>query len=138
MIARFLPLAVGAFLACSVAGAEKAKPKTKPAPKPVTEEQVRQTLERIVIPTLSFREASFREAIDFLRKETRRLDPKKRGVPFHVRVEPPPPARGPIPSPSPSIPGALPPPAVPEDPEKVMITVSLTEIPLIGALKYVT
>ncbi len=85
MVARFLPLVVGAFLAwTAIASAEKPKP--KPAPKPLTKVQVRQTLERVVIPKLSFHEASFREALDFLRKETKRLDPKKRGVPFHVRT----------------------------------------------------
>ena len=43
-----------------------------------------QRLQRIVIPEIQFREAQITEVIDFLARETARLDPKKQGVNFVV------------------------------------------------------
>jgi hypothetical protein len=120
MIVRLPPLIAAALLACAVV-ASAAQP--TPKPQPLTEAQVRQTLERLVIPKLDFRDASFRDAIDFLRQQAQQLDPKKRGIPFHFRIEPPPSAPAPKP---------------PFDPEQKNITVSLINIPLIEALRYVT
>jgi hypothetical protein len=120
MIVRLPPLIAAALLACAVV-ASAAQP--TPKPQPLTEAQVRQTLERLVIPKLDFRDASFRDAIDFLSQEAKRLDPKKRGIPFHIRIAPPPSAPAPEP---------------PFDPEQKNITVSLINIPLIEALRYVT
>ena len=137
MASRLPPLIIGALLACAVvASAEK----PTPTPGPLTEEQVRQTLERIVIPKLELRDASLREALDFLSKEAQRLDPKKRGIPFHVRIEPPIPAASMVPG----IPGTLTPAPAPANPESLLnpddakITVSLTNISLSEALRYVT
>jgi general secretion pathway protein D len=116
-------------------------------------------LARIVLPKLEFREATIREALDFLKRKSAELDtteqdPTKRGVSFVLKLD----AGGgggaaPAPAPSaaapPSIPGLEPipgavapaepaAPAFTTNPADARITISLTNIPLIEALKYVT
>ena len=50
----------------------------------VSTERIRRKLERIIIPKLEFREATIREAIEFLKKKSQELDvdspPGERGV----------------------------------------------------------
>jgi general secretion pathway protein D len=114
-------------------------------------------LQRIILPRLQFQEATIREALEFLRKKSIELDvtepdPAKRGVSFVLKLNegggggaaPAPSAPAPA---APTIPGLEPIPGAvaPEAPAPVMgtasantpITISLQNIPLIEALKYV-
>ena len=122
-------------------------------------EMIQKKLERIIIPRLEFREATIREAVDFLKKKSVELDttepvPANRGVNIVLKLdtagsapvapEPvPAPAAGGIPGLEP-IPGVAPAPAAPAapafagNPSDARITVSLTNIPLSEALRYVT
>jgi general secretion pathway protein D len=114
-------------------------------------------LQRIILPRLEFREATIREALEFLRKksvelDTQEPDPARRGVSFVLKLETPsvtpapaaPAAAGSaIPGLEP-IPGAAAAPAAAEAAPaggaagNTPITISLQNIPLIEALKYVT
>jgi general secretion pathway protein D len=119
-------------------------------------ERIRRKLERIVIPKLEFREATIREAIEFLKKKSVELDidsePGQKGVNIVLKLES---AGGGAAAPEaappgvPGIPGLDAAPAAPAmaaavpgaplgSPADARITVSLTNIPLIEALKYVT
>jgi general secretion pathway protein D len=107
-------------------------------------------LQRIIIPRLEFREATIREAIDFLRKksvelDTTESDPARRGVSFVLKLETAgPAAAAPAPSTIPGLPGEAAAPAPAEAAPagvtagNVPITISLQNIPLIEALRYVT
>jgi general secretion pathway protein D len=117
-------------------------------------QRITQKLNRIIIPRLEFREATIREAIDFLKKKSVDLDtaetePARRGVNIVLRLE----GGGGAVAPAaevpgvPTIPGLDPAPAadaaaVPAfssgSPSDARITVSLTNIPLVEALRYVT
>jgi len=123
-------------------------------------ERINKKLERIIIPKLELHEATIREAIDFLKKKSVDLDVDSpvgdKGVNIVLKLDtgggaaPAPdaaaPAVAPIPGlePIPAAPGAAPAaipgaamaPAV--NPSDARVTVSLTNIPLIEALKYVT
>jgi general secretion pathway protein D len=132
-------------------------------PAPSTE-RIRRKLERIIIPKLEFREATIREAIDFLKKKSQELDDQspagEKGVNIVLKLEgssgggalpapggqaAPPPGIPGIPGleAAPGAPGAAPampgaPAGAVANPADARITVSLTNIPLIEALKYVT
>jgi hypothetical protein len=86
---------------------------------------IQRKLERIIIPKLEFREATIREALDFLKKKVSDLDTDspagERGVNMVLKLGDAPPS----------------PPDVP-NPADARITVSLTNVPLIEALRYVT
>ena len=122
-------------------------------------ERIQRKLDRIIIPKLEFREATIREAVDFLKKKSVELDidsePGNRGVNIVLKLDNggagAAPAEAPAPAPAaipgleqiPAAPGAAPAPAgaapVPMvAPGDARITVSLTNIPLIEALRYVT
>ncbi|HEY3901675.1 MAG TPA: Amuc_1098 family type IV pilus outer membrane protein [Chthoniobacter sp.] len=120
-------------------------------------EKIRRKLERIIIPKLEFREATIREAIEFLKKKSVELDDEspagEKGVNIVLKLEgaagpaaapgapaAPPPGIPGIPGleAAPPAPGAAPAAAASTSPADVRITVSLTNIPLIEALKYVT
>lgn len=88
------------------AAAEEARPAAPENP-------VLAKAEKIIIPKLEMREATFDEALQLLRKKAVEFDPDKKGVKIVVK------------------PGFVPNP-------DVRITVSLTNIPLIEAMKYVT
>jgi beta-lactamase regulating signal transducer with metallopeptidase domain len=75
-----------------------------------TESAARAKAENIIIPKIELREATFEEALDLLRKKAVEFDPDKTGVKIVVK------------------PGAV---------SDARITISLTNIPLIEALKYV-
>jgi len=120
-------------------------------------------MERIIIPKLEFREATFREALEFLKKRSVELDPNSRpigGRGVIVRLPPvvqsqgaalaiPTEAAAPSPPP-PGVPGLDTPAAVTETspplrpdpdavgPQEARITLSLTNISLYEALRYIT
>jgi general secretion pathway protein D len=128
-------------------------------PMAASTERIRRKLERIVIPKLEFREATIREAVDFLKKKSVELDDispaGEKGVNIVLKLEgagggggggAPAPAAAPA---IPGIPGLEAAPAAPAaapaaapvaigNPADARITVSLTNIPLIEALRYVT
>jgi general secretion pathway protein D len=125
--------------------------------------RIQAKLQSIIIPRLEFREATVREALDFLRRKSAELDtaepdPARRGVSFVLKLDAagggaPPPSAAPQPS-LPAIPGLEPiPGGAPEaapapapgpafgggiSSADTRITVALQNIPLIEALKYVT
>jgi hypothetical protein len=68
----------------------------------------------IIIPKFVLKEASLQESVDFLMKKSRELDPEKKGIAI-------------------AMPKDLPPPQ-----SDARITISLTNIPVIEALKYIT
>ncbi|MDQ3200394.1 MAG: type II and III secretion system protein, partial [Verrucomicrobiota bacterium] len=114
-------------------------------------------LNSIIIPKIEFRDASIREAIDFLRQQAAANDPSsegKRGVDIVLRTmslgraEAPAPA--PLPETAPPLPGAppdavvgveptpVPLPASPSiAPSDARITITLNQIPLGEALRYI-
>ncbi len=113
-------------------------------------------LANIIIPKLEFREATIREAIDFLKKKSSDLDntetdPAKRGVNIVLKLDTPvtssAPEIAPVAAAAPVIPGleplpgAVPAPTAPVssvNASEARITVSLANIPLGEALRYVT
>ncbi|HUJ72016.1 MAG TPA: hypothetical protein VLZ30_07215 [Verrucomicrobiae bacterium] len=130
-------------------------PKESSTPGPIASEALRQQkitekLNKIIIPEINYREAVVSDVITFLSEESRRLDlPDKIGVNIVLS--------GGIAAPS-TTPGTTPPAAPPtatgtpapsteagaaagagaESPEGRKITLSLRDVPLIDALKYVT
>ena len=106
-------------------------------------------LNEIILPTLKFDNASIREAIDYLKKKSVELDPDHKGVNIVLQEgasggaaapEVPPAAGVPgvpgLDPTAPPIPGAGAAPAI--NAGETRITLSLSTIPLIEALKYVT
>jgi general secretion pathway protein D len=124
-------------------------------------EYITNKLNRIIIPKIEFRDATVREAVDFLKEKSRDLDtqepdPTRRGVNIVLQLDtgeaaPPPAETAPVTPAAPAIPGleaapaagALPAavPATPAAPAvssaEARITLSLSNIPLIEALKYI-
>src|SRR5207249_6066888 len=128
-------------------------------------------LNTIIIPRVEFRDASIREAIDFLREQAVENDPEKKGVDIVLRtvplgqMAPPPVPVGPAASPAAagSPPGPVGPPAAPTgpgapgtgpvtaqpavarpvvaasviSPAEARITLTLNQIPLGEALRYI-
>ncbi|HYR58084.1 MAG TPA: type II and III secretion system protein, partial [Chthoniobacteraceae bacterium] len=129
---------------------------------PSRTDMITRKLERIVIPKLEFKEATIREAIDFLKKKSGELDttepnPANRGVNIVLKMEEaggggggglpaaPGPAAAPVIPGLEALPGAGAAPAAGVaaampgiNPNEARITVSLTNIPLSEALRYVT
>jgi len=125
-------------------------------------EYITNKLNRIIIPKIEFRDATVREAVDFLKQKSRDLDtqepdPTRRGVNIVLQLDSggaessapsaPPPGSAPA---APAIPGleAAPAAAVPTAPApasstptvtaaEARITLSLSNIPLIEALRYI-
>jgi len=119
-------------------------------------EYIQNKLNHIIIPKIEFREATVREAVDFLKQKSRDLDvqeadPSRRGVNIVLKMESTPglsaaPA-APVAPAAPAVPGlpdanAVPAPAAPLAPSiapsEARITLSLTNIPLAEALRYIT
>ncbi len=114
-------------------------------------------LTRIIVPQIQFRDATVREAVDFLKQKSVELDttepdPAKRGVNIVLKMESAPAPQGitstetELPA-EPAIPG-LPEAVVPEettaavtapavDPAEARITLSLRQVPLLQALTYI-
>jgi len=126
--------------------------------------QMTNRLNSIIIPHIEFRDTTIREAIDFLREQAAENDPSGRGVnivlrlvplgqvaPPSVPALPPPTGTGnpvaggaaqapPAGAPGPGVPGAssgVPPASVVSGPAGARITVTLDNIPLGEALRYV-
>ncbi len=125
--------------------------------------QMTNKMNSIIIPHIEFRDTTIREAIDFLREQAAENDPTGNGVnivlrlvplgqiaPPSVPVLPPPtgtgtPAAGapaqapPAGAPAQAVPGGSPVPPVPvvSGPAGARITVTLDNIPLMEALRYV-
>jgi general secretion pathway protein D len=127
-------------------------------------EYINNKLNRIIIPKIEFRDATVREAVDFLKSksadlDTEEPDPTRRGVNIVLQLDSggeasapapdqaPAPAAGAAPAipglePTPATPGAataaVPVPAAPAvSSAEARITLSLSNIPLIEALKYI-
>ena len=110
-------------------------------------EYIQSKMNRIILPKIEFREASIREAIDFLKQKSRELDtqetdPARRGVNMVLKLDSsgggssilPPAAPG-----ADATAGAAPAPAAPSvNPNDAKITLQLTNIPLAEALRYIT
>ena len=116
-------------------------------------DRIQKKLERTIIPKLDFKDATIRETVEYLKKKSIELDPvdePKTGVNIVLKLDAgssvgvpealPPPPVGPG-----GIPGldALPPPVAPAPAlggggTDARITVALSNIPLIEALRYVT
>ncbi len=96
---------------------------------PGLDSAVYRKLDRIIIPKLEFREATIREAVEFLKMKSVELDtdspPEERGFKIVLKLDE-----------NPAVPGI--PGLDSVRPEDARITVSLTNIPLGEALKYVT
>ncbi|HEV7402957.1 MAG TPA: Amuc_1098 family type IV pilus outer membrane protein [Chthoniobacteraceae bacterium] len=117
---------------------------------------IQRKLNTIIIPKLEFREASIREAIDFLKQKSVQLDPEtdpaKKGVNIVLRLDqgngggggaapaPVAPAAGVIPGlVDPVAPAGAAPAVIPAvDPNEARITIALNNVPLGEALRYVT
>ena len=106
----------------------------KPAAKPAPEVWVERKLDRIIIPRIQLRDASLVEAVEFLRKEARRLDPRGTGLPITLQLE----TSAPVESSAAPVMQGLPPEPNPTPPGEAKMTVSLSNIPLREALHYVT
>jgi len=127
-------------------------------------EYITSKLNRIIIPKIEFRDATVREAVDFLKEKSRDLDtqepdPTRRGVNIVLQLDnggeaaapeaapaanPAAPAAGaipglePAPAPAASLPAAAPAAAAPAvNSAEARITLSLSNIPLMESLKYI-
>jgi general secretion pathway protein D len=121
---------------------------------PAQAQRIQRKLERIVIPKLELREATVREAIEFLKKKSFELDDPSdpnRGVNIVMKLDTPAMAVAPAPeaAAAPVIPGLEPlpgagmapapmAPVAGVNPNEARITVSLNNIPLGEALRYIT
>jgi len=113
---------------------------------------IQRKLASIILPRLEFREATIREAIDYLKKKSQELDPAHEGVNIVLKIDAGAGGGGeavaPAAAAAPTIPGLEAVPAAPApaaaapvasgNPGDARITVSLSNIPLGEALKYVT
>ncbi|MDP9290945.1 MAG: type II and III secretion system protein, partial [Verrucomicrobiota bacterium] len=118
-------------------------------------EAITNKLNRIIIPKIEFREATVREAVDFLKQKSRELDPeadptKTKGVNIVLKLEASTagisPALSAPPAGEPAIPGlevttvpatTAPAPVTLVNPADARITLSLTNIPMLEALRYI-
>ncbi len=108
-----------------------------------TTEAITSKLNRIIIPKIDLRDATVREAVEFLKQRSRELDTttddpsQKRGVNIVLKLPAPTEAA------APTDPNAPPPEAgadltTPVVTESTQITLSLNNVPLIEALRYLT
>lgn len=108
-------------------------------------------LNKIIIPKIDFRDSTVREAIEFLVKKSKELDPEKEGVNIVPKLEggsapmmPAPvvadagaatiPGLEPVPAPA----GEAAPPPLTGGSGDTRITLTLNQVPLIEALRYIT
>lgn len=108
-------------------------------------EAITAKLNRIIIPKIDLRDTTVREAVEFLKQQSRQLDnstndPKdKRGVNIVLKLNPP---AGAVPVDGAAAPAAVPgeatAPATIGGNADTAITLSLSNVPLIEALKYLT
>jgi general secretion pathway protein D len=107
-------------------------------------------LNSIIIPKIDFRDSTVREAIEFLVKKSKDLDEEREGVNIVLKIEggagPVLPAAAPVADAAGVIPGLDAAPAAPAAPSipvasgsgDTRITLTLNNVPLIEALKYIT
>lgn len=107
-------------------------------------------LNTIIIPKVSFNDTTIREAFEFLQQKAKSLDPAQEGVNIVLKLDdqgggaapaPAPPAAPPAGIPGlEGIPGAIPVPAAPvaSGGSGTRITLSLSNVPLIEVIKYIT
>jgi type II secretory pathway component GspD/PulD (secretin)/tetratricopeptide (TPR) repeat protein len=117
--------------------------------------EISKKMHNIIIPEIKLNDATIREAIDFLKTKSKALDPEKVGVNIVLQLEgapggggaapavEAPPVGAPAPGGIPGLPEAAPGlPAAPAvaaaSPAEARITLALSNIPLIEALKYIT
>jgi general secretion pathway protein D len=125
-------------------------------------EYITAKLNRIIIPKIEFKDASIREAVEFLKEksvdlDTEEPDPTRRGVNIVLQLdtgsEAPAPEAAPAVPAAPSIPGLEPAPTTPGVPglpgatapaaapsvgsSEARITLSLSDIPLMEAIRYI-
>ena len=116
-------------------------------------DRLKKKLERTIIPRIEFKNATIREAVEYLTKKSKELDPvdePKTGVNIVLKLDagssvgvpealpPPPVGPGGIPGLDAGPPPAAPAPALGGGGTDARITVALSNIPLIEALRYVT
>jgi len=112
-------------------------------------QQLREKMQGIVIPSISFRQASIVDVINFLREASEANDPQKGGgVNIILQLDAGPAGAAPAPPPTPAEDlwgapgGGLPPPAGGEAPADTAgipaITLTLRRVSLMDAIKYVT
>jgi general secretion pathway protein D len=100
-------------------------------------------LNRIIIPKIDLRDATVREAVEFLKQRSRELDTsveepqEKRGVNIFLKLAAPAAAPAPDMTAVPPVEGAAAPPPVGGSAD-TRVTLSLTNVPLIEALRYLT
>jgi general secretion pathway protein D len=118
--------------------------------------RITQKLNSIIIPRVEFRDASVREAIDFLRQQAAANDPNpdgKKGIDLVLRLaplgqiappavpvepaQPPPGSTGVPPEAAPPSPLPSKPIVAPISPSEARITITLNQIPLGEALRYI-
>jgi hypothetical protein len=161
-MSRSLPLLVSTALCSALAapGAFAQEPRPKPflltettevkpgnpaakAPLP-SKENILKKLNSIILPRVEFRESTVREAIEYLVKKSKELDPDGEGVNMVLKLEDAPvPQVAPVTPGIPGIPGnpAANPGAAPAAPNGVpetKITLSLNNVPLLEVIKYIT
>ena len=120
---------------------------------PHNNDYIRHKLESIVIPVLNFREATVRDAIEFLHKksidlDTMETDPTRKGINIVLKLQStpgsstPPAGAGGLPpdptAPVPPAPAPAPAGGAGISPADTRITLSLTNIPMSAALDYIT
>lgn len=108
-------------------------------PSPTREAQIEKALRRIVIPKLELHDASLGEAIAILAADIRQSDPTGHGISIALAIDPKPetaPSVPPKAAASPESPGEN--PLLIGDPHDARVTVTLTNIPVDEALRYLT
>ena len=113
--------------------------------------EITKKLNKIIIPKIAFTETTVREAVDFLTKRSKELDPEQVGVNIVLKlgeeggaVAPPPPPVAPPAAPAipgldvPGVPAAPAAPAVNPGGAGTRITLTLNNVPLIEVIKYIT
>lgn len=130
-------------------GSEVKLPQPKDAAQPISvdvaaKEKIEHKLRSIKFPEISFREAAISDVVEFLSKESAKLDPDKEGVNIVLGPGLAGSATAPAPAPAPApagVEGVAPAPAAPAVPAAAggkTITLSLRNVPMDQALKYVT
>lgn len=114
--------------ASSILAAEKSKKQR------LTEDQIRQTLTRIIVPVADFHDTSLKEAVSFLNAEIRRRSPHDRQIPVLLDIDPPYGPRAQLERGDPTFANVEP----DSSPADTTFTVSLHEIPVLELIKYVT
>lgn len=114
--------------ASSILATEKSKKQR------LTEDEIRQTLTRIIVPVADFHDTSLKEAVSFLNAEIRRRSPHDRQIPVLLDIDPLYGPRAQSERGDPSFANVEP----DSSPADTTFTVSLHEIPVLELIKYVT